>query len=220
MRLLHLTENELPEGAQEHALAIARECSQFIREADGHLMYRGMSDLETDEVHYVKSRVRKASDTDPEITKLLNDVMSPIAGFKPRSEAAFATGDSGFADTYGNTFAMFPKDDYKFIWSPYIADAFAFFHLGMRDAAADLVAQTMETMPEGWEEDDDNRAEFVEQFLEMHKDVLFKTGANSTIVEAIESQNEIMIHTSGYYLVPYDTELGQAVLKLIHQESK
>lgn len=221
MLLTHLLENVeyTPQQMAEHIL---RDCSQFLQDSQGEPLYRGMTRIDRTKGHYlIPLKDRMPTDSSPKLSQLLDSELEDMAGFKPRANGTFATGNAQTAQTYGVVYRIFPKDGYKFIWSPKIGDAYGFFQLqyGQR-FVRELIDATEAAMPSDWSLDEDNLSSdefetnliaFNKKFLEMHKHVLYKTGRSSTIADAIEKGNEIMLGCEGYYAIPIDHQFGRDV---------
>jgi hypothetical protein len=92
-------------------------------------------------------------------------------GWAARSEGVFATGNSKEAAYYGNVYAIYPVDGYKYIWSPKVKDLYT--HLDW-DTEKDLDLSDEEI------------------------DELFQTYKTDDLQQAIDSRHEIMIKCSQY----------------------
>lgn len=212
---------EMSAMINEHVKTISNECGDFLKSADGSLLFRGVKGLSPNEVHYHTPRKERAPvDSSIELTDLLNTHLKDLAGFKPRTDAVFTTGSAGVASNYGTAFIVYPKDGFKFIWSPEIRDAYGFFTLGVgRQSTDDKWQQVYDTIPDyedrmaraTGDEYDELDFETTSKFLEMFAKDLYKTGENSTIKEAAASDAEIMLDCEGFYLVPYSNMIGRGV---------
>lgn len=67
---------------------------------------------------------REPSATSKHYTEVVDRCLEPIAGFKPRTQAMFAVGNTSTASCYGEVWMVLPVGDYKYIHSKYIFDLY------------------------------------------------------------------------------------------------
>lgn len=114
---------------------IRAECKPFLAQTKLPL-YRGMSNVPLPEdaeqakswpisklmPHKMQRKDRAPKDTDKTLSKIFDEAIATVAGFKPRSEGTFAVGREDVANLYGDAFLIFPKGEFKFVWSPLVED--------------------------------------------------------------------------------------------------
>ena len=100
---------------------IARDCAPFMREIGDKPLYRG---LKVDGVIQTKKvrTDRRPLDTNRDTSEAFDLALAPYTGFKTRSEGVFATSTESNASIYGSTHFFFPKGDFQYAYSTYIAD--------------------------------------------------------------------------------------------------
>lgn len=180
MKLIDLFEEI--SGADEFEV-IRRECRSFLEHADGHLLLRGVNlhELKGKSENVYLKQVRKdrmPRDTDPEIHQALDEWFFKKFGIHARSKSMFGVGDTerGRRITldYGDVCAVFPRGDFKFVWSPSIKDLFDYALIHSSESA-ELIA-----------------------LLEK------KGYTTSNLPKALESGHEIMVECESYFAVPLD----------------
>ena len=65
---------------------------------------------------------RKPRDTDPEVSKIVDDWFLDNMGVRFRSNATFGTGDYHIVDDYGLGFTVLPIGEFDYCWSPRVKD--------------------------------------------------------------------------------------------------
>lgn len=125
---------------EEGFAAIRKDCSTFLRESKEHFMYRGMRGIgSSNQVLEMPHRTYRAP---KDSTNWFNAVFN--AGIdlafeieNVRSRAIFCTGQPSETASYGEKFAIFPKGDFEFIWSPRLMDSY----MWEDDMLHDLIGQ-------------------------------------------------------------------------------
>lgn len=112
---------------------IKKQCSQIIKEYDraGRVLFRGtnstrLKDIdETGNIFKVYPREdRRPKDTPLFMQEKLDDLFFKVFKWKPRSQGVFAVANYGIAHSYGNAYAFFPVNGYKYVWSMRIDDLY------------------------------------------------------------------------------------------------
>lgn len=67
---------------------------------------------------------RRPTDTNLELHNDLNKEFVKKFGYPVRSASIFCSGDQGVAESYGDSYFIFPIGNFKFVWSPDISDLF------------------------------------------------------------------------------------------------
>ncbi len=105
------------------------ECSDIIDlyRKTGGLFYRGVNyDLDIIEKKYPRNN-RQPLNTKREMSEVFDAAFKEYFGWEARSEGVFATSDFYECGLYGNTTGIFfPKNGFKYIWSPKINDLYLF----------------------------------------------------------------------------------------------
>lgn len=86
-------------------------------------LYRGMKDVSR--MRFGKMDIRKdrrPKDTSSRLHELLNNGFKSVFGTYVRSECMFCSGFIGSTRLYGDTYKVYPSDDFTVYWSPYIED--------------------------------------------------------------------------------------------------
>lgn len=111
------------------AYLIARDCKPFLREInfpnnDNLWLYRGMSGMSDDRrMDPVAVRTdRKPVDTPLGAHNIVGQWMMKKFGWDPRSAGVFGVGSYYTSTYYGTVYAIFPKGDFRYIWSPVVDD--------------------------------------------------------------------------------------------------
>ena len=110
---------------------LSKDCRPFLDDLSknvkrGHYLYRGTSKL-TQSIIELKPRLdRKPSDMPIEVHYMLDDAFWSKFKWKPRSEGVFCSFVWNVAKGYGTPFMLFPKGEYKILWSKEIDDLFSY----------------------------------------------------------------------------------------------
>lgn len=120
---------------------IVRDCTEFLKQCGGKPLYRGIKEIDkTSGIVLQHTRTdRKPRDMNPELSKRLDLAIEKKVGFKTRSAGTFATSDSIIADGYGTLCFVFPKNGFKFAWSPVIKDPFVSFEIDGEDPVIEAI---------------------------------------------------------------------------------
>ena len=117
---------------------IERDCASYIKQVGFKMpLYRGMEKvsnpafiIETpdEDVPVYKKRVRLdrvPSAFSVEMHSMIDNWFNEKFQIKARSQTVFATGDKMDALLYGEAFIIFPIGEFKYVWSPNVADLFS-----------------------------------------------------------------------------------------------
>lgn len=116
---------------------------------------------------------RKPKDLDAKWTAMWNEGLASRGIKANRTNSAFCTGDKHFAVQYGEPFVVFPIGDFDYSWLPYVRDLY-------RDISGYFGAAHQEVM--------------ISNYIKRH--IPEVQADNGTLVQAIHSDGEILIHCS------------------------
>jgi hypothetical protein len=112
---------------------IKHECSDILNiyKKDG-LLYRG---IKKNDEHKISDGIlkiiphtnRTPKDTPLDMHKALDRSFKKHFGWKARSEGVFVSGNIAMAAGYGNVGIFFPKNGFKYVWSPNFEDLYTDF---------------------------------------------------------------------------------------------
>lgn len=199
---------------------IQKNCGQFLTDAPAPL-WRGANGSKM-LIREMKTRTdRVPASSNAQFSRLLDDAIEKVVGFRTRSEGTFATGKAHVARDYGGLYLFFPKDGYEFAWSPSINDLYTKFEVGWGNEYISAARQMLVSAArengdedyaqdiEGWY-DGDIVTQIIGQVSQGDTDVgqqiaelLAKDYTNKGLARAITSGNEI-IFTGNYYMVSTD----------------
>ena len=109
---------------------IKKECSQIIaiyKKHSGKVLYRGIKSYPSDYTYIIPRTNRTPMDTPSEIQEQIDRGFYHVFGWKPRSEGVFCVADIGTARNYSSgrrASVIFPKNGFKYVWSPEILDLY------------------------------------------------------------------------------------------------
>ena len=116
-----LTEEKNELSLEEAASIIKSRCQKYLK-LKIHL-YRGIKEsMGAFEGEVRKNRIPK--DTSQTGHAILNEFFKKAFGVAARSESLFVTPSRGIASGYGVAYEIFPLDDFDYIWSPILQDAY------------------------------------------------------------------------------------------------
>lgn len=149
-------DEELPDARE----FLHRECKPFIQQSHGAGVFlRGVDTRNPPELlgefrlpsgktirlHKMKVRKdRKPMDTSTFMHTVTDEWMQEKFGISGRSGSAFVIGDKEYtaykdAKSYGDVYAVIPRGDFKFIWSPAVRDLFdQYQYKGLKDKITGL----------------------------------------------------------------------------------
>lgn len=201
------------EHLYEYLEKIKRECSDIysLYQRTSKYFYRGMSEDREYFEKIVPRKDRKPKDINIEIHKYLDEQFYKIFGWRPRTEGVFCTSDIVSTETYSShAHIIFPKDGFKYIWSPEIDDLHSY--LGpIKFEYSDLVLVTKkghEAEEEEIRKKYKTKKEYVdflnkkykERTIQLLQETVLKY-KEMDINKVLISGNEIMIKCNYYYAV-------------------
>ncbi len=194
MRLYEIDSSSNEQSAQLKMWAdtLRADCASYFSKTK-NLMWRGIGigvTLPPFSKHPCP-RGRKPRDTNLDVHHVAGAWFVETFGVNYREDAMFATGSARQARSYGNMFAAFPVGDFRFCWSPMIAD----FTFDISDSIVDAITA-----------DDDVDEMIVDEI----NHAMYQT---TDLRRAINSGHEIMIHCDEYYLL--DAQYADQVMEFI-----
>jgi len=181
----------------EWLIQISQKCQPFIRGVGWDScfdLYRGVSGTYNE---FIDKRVRidnrKPKSMDPFLKDEVNKYFKDMYG-EPFRDALLTTGNLNHTAIFGNSYIVFPKGDFKFLWNQGIEDFN--FALNAFSSSAELRSQI-----EGSVWSTKNRDLVSELFL--NKIVKNTDWHTIDLKAAIQSRAEIMIRCKGYYGIRY-----------------
>lgn len=181
---------------------IRDNCGEWFSESRGYMMrghiaYRGLTHTPKDGDVLTPRSDRRPKDSNLQDQQKMDDELERKFGWRPRQEGMFCTGNSDVASMYGDTYAVFPLDGYKYIWSPKVPDFYS-----------TLYSSKQSDFVHTWNE-------LLSMFLKDGKDEeyikstainnMVKTYKSNDLAKAIESGNEIIVKCKGYVVVSINT---------------
>jgi hypothetical protein len=103
---------------------IFNECSDAVSamKATSSLLYRGLLNTEIDAFYGKSRKYRRPLDLKPSIQEFFDNAMRSVGMEAVRSNSIFCSSDLDQAMGYGSTYIIFPKNGFKFSWSPIVRD--------------------------------------------------------------------------------------------------
>lgn len=172
---------------------VGQECSAAVSTymQTHNVLYRGFRPSSVGDRTLFKGNPRnnrKTMSINSGIQTVIDDALSKCGFTALRSNSLFCTSDFSDADSYGKPYIIFPKNGFKFTWSPEIADLFLdlsrTYHVADVNDLISIVGST------------DPRA-IVDHFK----------FTNQMFIQAIRSHNEILISGEYYAVSVEDYEL-------------
>ena len=205
MRLIdYLTEDE---GDAE--IKIEKECKPWLTASKGYDVYRGMwGKKDFDKIKVRKDR--RPLDTPLDVHNELDNIFKKHFGWKARSGGLLATGDRRVAGTYGEAYKIFPIGRFRFIWSNKVHDLYGRYVEFMTKEGLIYsgggkwkINQERKDVIIAGEEDlsMDRIGEFQGRVFKKLDDLIKKEYSSSNLINAIKSNNEIMIDCKEYYAI-------------------
>ena len=182
----------------ETLLHITKECQPYLHQVgleNAFKLFRGVGDTYGDDINKrVRLDARTPRSMDADLFNAINAYFKEIYGGEFRN-SMLSTGDQYHTRLFGRTYAVFPKGDFKFLWSPRVKD-FNF-------AAGDFGKQLRQNgRIEGSSFSSDNRDTVNELFLEEFvKEIDWHS---IDLNSAIASEAEIMVRCKSYRGLNWD----------------
>ena len=173
---------------------LRRDCQPWISESGLWTLLRGASVMPDT---YTKVKVRqdrKPLDASPKFQKFQNLIFHKAGLIANRSNSLFTTGSTDHAKAFGNLCVVFPIGKFNYTWSPNIRDGYE-------------MLDRIYTLPSGktfgsslYDKLEDDTFDPNEYAISMQKALEYR-GDDGSLVQAIKSGNEIMIHCQEAYLI-------------------
>ncbi|WP_300760225.1 hypothetical protein [Janthinobacterium sp.] len=191
------------ESTDEFSEFIHRECQPFIDKAKGSgVAIRGMDQpgrvihtYNTPQAHPLHVHIntvrkdRKSLSTPDVYHRAIDGWMQDEFGIAARTGSVFVFGERSahHTENYGQPYIIFPRGDFKFLWSPVVGDLYD--ALIMEFGPAFKMGRTDEVSPE-------DITRYVKSLQYTDEDFNL----------ALQSGNEIMIECDEYYAIPMNAE--------------
>ena len=109
---------------EEAANIIKARCEKYLK-LNTHL-YRGINSTQSNYEFFEGTTRKNRIPKDMSLLghKILNAYFKDQYGVAARSESLFTTPDDQVAARYGKSFEIFPMDDFDYLWSPFLDDAY------------------------------------------------------------------------------------------------
>ena len=166
---------------QKQIQLIQRDCQPFIQQAQGGVIFRGLSDNEPFIKKTARLDDRRPKDTGQERHNEFNKYFLKHFGENFRN-GVFVSGDSKIAEYYGNIYSIFPIGEFKFIWSPTVIDLATQFNGKSTNIFKNIIQSFL----------------YTDEYINSH--FLEKADYRTTdLAQAIKSGHEIMLFAKEYY---------------------
>lgn len=181
------TQEILDVSRKEFNELIKRDCKEFLREAQGNNLLRGMK-LSPD-MFYLKHvrKDRRPMNSLQFIHEIMDEWFLKHFGYRYRSGAVFGTGSFENADSYGLVFDIYPMGNIKYVWSKEVGDLA--LDIKRTLSGNDLLDVTKKS--------DSN---MIKQVHDTVEDILENGNYQTTnLSEGLEEEVEIMVACDSYY---------------------
>ena len=187
MRLYEkITKAEFSKISMDICNTLYKECSHFIAESRGNILYRGTTDTGIGHIGKLQSHEdRKPRNTPQWLHDYLNDLFVAHLGWKERDGVSTIGHESGH---YGTPYLFFPIGDYRFAWSPDVFDIYV--------ALQDIARKTTKT----WRQDVDS-LDLNDMEVRKHILSLVNSYKDTNLFRAIMKDMEVVFDCKEYYLV-------------------
>lgn len=197
MRINEVTDFETNHEAQSFVDLIKRDCQHWIKESGLWTVLRGTSAMPDTYARVKVRQDRKPLDSSIKFQEFQNLIFRKAGLIANRSNSLFTTGNTEHARSFGNTCVVFPIGKFNYTWSPYIRDGYE-------------MLDRQYTLPSGekfgssiYDKLDDSAFDAEEYANSMQKALEYQ-GDDGSLIKAIKSGNEIMIHCHEAYLIDRD----------------
>jgi len=185
----------------ETLLKIGQECKFYLKEAglEAFSLYRGLESSISTVDKNIRLQGRETQAMSMDLKQYVNEFFTEYYG-APFRDSLFCTGDLQETDNFGYPYVIFPKGNFKYLWSPEVKDMNYKFNAWLHRFKKDI--------------DPNNTSQvFINNVLSPTE---YKT---TDLPSAIKSKNEIMIRGTGYYGIKLkfidSTEQKTAIIKII-----
>lgn len=186
----------ISEESEFSAKKIVSDCAPWFKaNAPSHyIIWHGTSSFKKESM-LIRNRPRSnPSNSSIQIHNTVNRILQIKFGWLPRTEGLFVSGDRNVSSVYGKAYACYPVGDFKFVWSPDIADLFMYWK--------SYVAKHKHL----------HISEITRKFAyDLENSIEWK---NTDIRQAITSGHEIIINASAFYLVDTDSDFYKRELSV------
>ena len=178
-----------PDESESHIRAyLERDCKPFLKAVGKYPLYRGMP-VNEDMMDLIPRKNRTPRDMKRDYHQTLDILFKKKFGWKPRSSGIFCTGSQHTASQYGRIYSVWPKGQFKFIWSPKITDLY--MHIKRLEEKFVATASTLENL---------SGDDIIKHTLtKLQK--LVDTYQNNALHLAIDNEHEIAISCKSYYMI-------------------
>ncbi len=206
--------NEESKSAEEIAAQIERDCKSYLdyirafTNGSTYWLKRGIN--KKPDAPYFKAPVNKnrtPTDTSSKIHRILDYNLKELYGEKFRSESIFCSTKIGTASSYGYPYFVFPVGEWKYCWSPIVADAYSFFDNHKHDTSPEGLDKIERALGQKYSDSSYDVDISSDRWLKMIRDYLhverpYKTDGLKQLIESGKSQ-EVMVVCDEVYYVPY-----------------
>lgn len=195
---------------------IKKDCQPFLKQlikGNKNLLYRNM-DVNSN-IGSLKVRMdREPRDTPKVIHKIFDDILEDMFGYRARSKTIFCSGAWNWEEGYGSSYIIFPKGPFKYLWSKNIRDSYGFVSINSIGITLQHVfKEEMIALIGGidytnWLYELSRKIknnnltvdEYKLVYMALEYNVINKLDyVEDNLVNAIKSENEIMIFCKDYY---------------------
>lgn len=183
MRLNEITVENQPTQEEIRSIVskIRSDCKPYLKSNPKPLaelaLYRGI--LKTNKAWFVdkKTRLQNRQSTMPSDIKSMINKFFVTKFSKPFRDSALVTGNVEMAQLYDTAYIIFPKGPFTFLWSPVVEDLWSIIYMDYN---------------------------FKNMDYEKFENNVLSTYKNTDLINAIQSNNEVMLRCESYYAVRAD----------------
>ena len=183
------------------AKEIAANCKHYfslVHNDVDHPLFRGMEFNDWPDEFMAEARMdRRPSSTPSYIHRAVDDYFEDKFGIPFRSASVFAVGDLTTASDYGKVHIIFPKGKFDFLWCSDIGDMYVDFN--------------------HFKDDHGSSQDHLEERYISYLDGL-RWQFNKDLPGGIKSENEVMINTADYYVVPEEFLMADSSRRMSYAE--
>ena len=143
---------------------------------------------------FINKKIRKGrspKDTPKEVHKMIDNEFEKQFGLKPRSNSLFCYPDfNEIVWSYGTPFVIFPKGQYKLLWSPNVTDLLVKIRNYFGIHEVDKI-------------NNQDLQKYLQKLIETYKI------SDASAIPYIPEDNEIMLISQSYYGISYKGSIGK-----------
>ncbi len=201
------------EIAERFMSVIIRDCGPYLKEIQSSSPKFLISGRNSDYSWFEKDvrKDRRPKDINSEIHNDIDSLFQLKFGYTPRSNSIFCTTRIDITSLYGKAYLIFPKEHFKYLWSPQIYDLFVWLekkcnyreikrYNGLYELFHEEVVAEYDGAKEGNVLDIERKAK--ERYVEYLQGIV-DTYTKTNFKAALNSQHEIMVNCKSYYAVEY-----------------